>query len=154
MLPILQKCILFLFAGPDRSALRPFLVFCLSSNFRIEVPHHNCVLWLLFQDLNNGVVEVVCLFIWCECSRKILELSVENTTDTKRVRRVSPVEDTTDTIPLKRVSSVEDTTNTGQTSIASKSQNVCNIQRYTPITVSKTAPFQTRKNLIDLVISW
>ena len=29
-----------------------------------------------------------------------------------------------------------------------------NIQRYTPITVYQTAPFQTRKILIDLVISW
>ena len=27
------------------------------------VPHRNCVMFLLFQDLVNGVVEVVCLFI-------------------------------------------------------------------------------------------
>ena len=34
------------------------------------------------------------------------------------------------------------------------SKNLRNIQRYTPITVYQTAPFQTRKILIDLVISW
>ena len=39
-------------------------------------------------------------------------------------------------------------------SIVGSSQHLCNIQQYTPITVSKTVPFQTRKNLIDLVISW
>ncbi len=34
------------------------------------------------------------------------------------------------------------------------SKHLRNIQRYTPITVYQTAPFQTRKILIDLVISW
>ena len=37
-------------------------VFVYSSNFHI-VPHNNCVMGLLFQNLINGVVEVVCLFL-------------------------------------------------------------------------------------------
>ena len=33
-------------------------------------------------------------------------------------------------------------------------QTLRNIHRYTPITVYQTAPFQTRKILIEVVISW
>ena len=60
MLPILQECLLFHFVGPGRSILSPFWCICLSSNFRIKVTHHNCVMCLLFLDLINDVVEVVC----------------------------------------------------------------------------------------------
>ena len=58
MLPIPQECLLFHFAGQGRSILWPFLVnLVLSSNFRIKVPHHNCVISVVFQDRINGVVE-------------------------------------------------------------------------------------------------
>ena len=38
------------------SGKAPCRPFCLSSNFHIEVPYHNCIIALLCQDLTNSVV--------------------------------------------------------------------------------------------------
>ena len=50
----------------------PFVLYFLSSNFRIEVPHHNCVMCLFSQDIVNGVVDVEYLFIWVRCCWRII----------------------------------------------------------------------------------
>ena len=64
MLPILQE-FHFISLAQAEAPCRPFRCICLSSNFRIKVPHHNCVVCLLFQDL----------FQWCCRSCQSLHLS-------------------------------------------------------------------------------
>ena len=69
--PFYKSVSSFISLTQAEASYRPFWCVCLSSNFRIKVPHHNCVMCLLFQDLINGVVEVVCLFIWVRCRWRI-----------------------------------------------------------------------------------
>ena len=61
--PFYKRVSSFISLSQAEASCRPFWCICLSSYFRIKVPPHNCVMCLLFHDLINGVVEVVCLFI-------------------------------------------------------------------------------------------